>query len=89
MATQHSASHLALLLFLALAGNGAAAAGTASQDTPASSATSASATVGFRIVIGEVLRFDSQVQRMPANAPQTTRIVTTQAGRRLVTLARP
>lgn len=50
---------------------------------------SASATLHFRIVIPETLRIEGDVQRRSALAPRTTRTVTVEDGRQLVTIARP
>lgn len=89
MALQPNVTRFALSLLIALVCTGTARVSDASTGAPGSQSPSASATVGFRIVIREVLRLDDQVQRLHASAPQTTRTVTSQASRRMVTVARP
>ena len=89
MAIQRTVSQAALALLLALAWSGTARADDTAVRAPSTSGQSATATVGFRIVIREVLRLDDQVQRVAATAPQTTRSVDLVGNRRIVTLARP
>ena len=89
MTILRTVSHLVAALLLSLACAGTAIAADAAHRPASPSGQSATATVGFRIVIREVLRLDQQDQRLHATAPQTTRTVTTLDGRSLVTVARP
>ena len=89
MTIQRTVTHAAAVLLLTLAWSGAACADNTAARTPATSGSSASATVGFRIVIRETLRLGDQTQRVAANAPQTTRTVDVVNDRQMITLARP
>lgn len=87
MAIRNDVAKIVLAAGLAFAALGTAQA----SDTiaPSTSAQQATATVSFRVIIPEVLRFDGQAQRLHATAPQTTRLVSTEGERAMVTLARP
>jgi hypothetical protein len=85
MAIQRKFSSTLLALCFGLGALGTAHA----TGSSAGNGSSASAVVGFRVVVREVLRFDQQIQRAPATAPQLTRTVTTIDDLRLVTVARP
>lgn len=89
MAIQRKVSSTLLALCFGLGALGTAHANGGATGSSAGKGSSASAVVGFRVVVREVLRFDQQIQRAPATAPQVTRTVTTIDDLRLVTVARP
>ena len=90
MAIQRSVTRFGVSLVLALACAGAAANEGASAEAAsnAGGGTSASASLGFRIVIPEVLRLQGPEQRQHVAAAKTSRIVTVHDDRQLVTLVR-
>ena len=87
MASKHDIARLFFAAALAVAS--VAHAGEAWADAQGSTGTSATATVGFRITIREVLRLDGQMQHLHATAPTTSRTLTIEHDRQVVTLARP
>lgn len=89
MAIQRTVTRIALSLLVALACASGASANEGSSVESASGATTASASLGFRIVIPEVLRLQGPAQPQHVAAAQTARIVTTLEDRQLVTLVRP
>ena len=90
MAIQRTVTRIVLSLVIALACAGAATASEGSSAASPSNAngTSASASLGFRIVIPEVLRLQGPAQHQHVAAAKTSRIVTVQGDRQLVTLVR-
>ena len=93
MAIQRTVTRIVLSLVIALACAGAATASEGSSAASPSNAgngngTSASASLGFRIVIPEVLRLQGPTQHQHVAAAKTSRIVTVQGDRQLVTLVR-
>ena len=87
MAIRNSFARIVFAAVLAFAALGTAQASDTSA--PATSGQRATAIVSFRVIIPEVLRFDGESQRLHATAPQTTRLVSTEGDRAMVTLARP
>ena len=90
MAIQRTVTRIVLSLVIALACAGAATAseGSSAASPSNSNGTSASASLGFRIVIPEVLRLQGPEQRQHVAAAKTSRIVTVHDDRQLVTLVR-
>ena len=90
MAIQRTVTRIVLSLVIALACAGAATAseGSSAASPSNSNGTSASASLGFRIVIPEVLRLQGPAEHQHVAAAKTSRIVTVQGDRQLVTLVR-
>ena len=91
MTIQRAVTRFVLSLMVALAFAGAASANqgsSANSPAGANGGTSASASLGFRIVIPEVLRLQGPAQPQHVAAAKTSRIVTVHEDRQLVTLVR-
>jgi len=88
VAIKRSVTRVALCLIISFACT-AASANEVFSDAPTADAPAASASLGFRIVIREALRFDGQAERRHAAAAKTSRVITTLATPPQVPVARP
>ena len=88
MAIKRSVTGVALCVIIAFACT-AAGANEVFSDAPTADVPAASASLGFRIVIREALRFDGQAERRHPAAAKTSRVITTLDDHPLVTIVRP